>query len=204
MSEDSNPLPPAQQPVDDGTRSNSAAWRSWLLMGIVVIGGLAYLAWVRNHQPSSSPLTGGNSLLTANQVTGRLAPNWTLRTPNGKRLSLAQFRGHPVVLDFWASWCGPCKIEIPWWNHLQQKYRGRGLVIIGISEDNGVNPVKSYQQRHKMDYRVVMANSSIQASYGLPFGLPTTLFIKPDGRIAARVIGLEDTAELQDHVQSIL
>ncbi len=197
-------MPPTEPPQPPRSSSN---WRSWLIVALVVLGGLIYLAHERRleqQRQAALPLSGGQTLLTAESVRGRLAPNWTLLQPNGQPLSLAQLKGHPVVMDFWASWCGPCKIEIPWWNQLQAKYKAQGLIIVGVSEDSGMTPVKQFLSAHAVNYKIVLANPSIQGSYGFPYGLPTTIFIRPDGKVASRVIGLEDMAELQHHVKQIL
>ncbi len=197
-------LPPIEPPPPPRSATN---WRSWLIVALVVLGGLIYLAHERHlqqQQQAALPLSGGQTILTAESVSGRPAPDWTLPQPNGQPLSLAQLKGHPVVMDFWASWCGPCKIEIPWWNQLQAKYQSQGLVIVGISEDSGMAPVKKFLSSHAVNYKVVLANPSIQGSYGFPYGLPTTIFIRPNGQIASRVIGLEDPAQLQHHVKQIL
>ncbi|MGH9542985.1 MAG: TlpA family protein disulfide reductase [Terriglobales bacterium] len=182
---------------------------SWIVIAVVVVAGLIYLARQRRDMAVSSAAKGGTSLamgalMSAGNVAGLPAPNWTLKQLDGQPLSLSQFKGKAVVLDFWASWCGPCKMEIPWWNDLQAKYRARGLQIIGISEDDNDKDVRDFLAKNRLDYPVVMDHNALAAAWGMPIGLPTTFFIRRDGTIAARVEGLEGEDELQRRIQGIL
>ncbi len=186
----------------------SSAW-NWVIIGIIIIGGLVYLAFSHEKTMANQPVaeangSPANAILETGNPVGRTAPDWTLPTPNGKTLSLAQFAGHPVVLDFWATWCGPCNVERPWWEQLQKQYAGQGLVIIGISEDSSINDVSNFLTKHPTNYRMVWDNQSLQATYGVPFGLPTTLFINKEGKITQRVTGLEGLAELDKAIRGIL
>lgn len=193
-------------PPSGGDRSKLT---SWIVIAVVVVAGLIYLARQRRDLAVSSAANGGTSLamgglMSAGKVAGLPAPNWTLKQLDGQPLSLSQFKGKAVVLDFWASWCGPCKMEIPWWNDLQAKYRAQGLQIIGISEDDNDKDVRDFLAKNRLDYPVVMDHNALAAAWGMPIGLPTTFFIRRDGTIAARVEGLEGEDELQQRIQGIL
>lgn len=197
---ESEPKPPAPR----------SAALNWIIIGLVIIGGLVYLAYSRKNAapPATDAVNGaaGEAILQAASVRGRTAPNWTLQDVNGKPVSLSQFAGHPVVLDFWATWCGPCQIEMPWWQALQKQYASQGLVVIGISEDQSLADVQKFLTKTPINYQIVWdsGKSDLSAGYGTPFGLPTTLFINRDGKITQRVTGLESKPELDKAIREIL
>jgi peroxiredoxin len=118
-----------------------------------------------------------------------LAPDFTLTQLNGGQLTLSSYRGKVVLLDFWATWCVPCREEIPHFVELQDKYRERGLQIIGVSMDDSVDPVRPFAQQFHMNYPVVMGNAKLGEEYGGVLGLPIAFLLDRDGRIAKKHIG---------------
>lgn len=186
------------------TTNNRSAALNWIITGVVLIGGLVYLAYSRRNTVPASANSTSSAILETASVVGRTAPGWTLEDVNGKPVSLSQFKGHPVVMDFWATWCGPCQIELPWWKELQDQYRSQGLIIVGVSEDAKLSDVTSYLAKNPLNYKIVWDNAQLGPSYGSPFGLPTTLFINRDGKITQRVEGLEGKPELDKAIQAIL
>jgi thiol-disulfide isomerase/thioredoxin len=109
-----------------------------------------------------------------------------------------------VLLDFWATWCDPCRDEIPQFVELQNKYRDQGLQIIGVSMDDEPKPVLEFYQRFRMNYPVVMGNAWIGEAYGGVFGLPIAFVIGRDGRIYAKQAGVTDIAIFEKEVASLL
>lgn len=133
-----------------------------------------------------------------------LAPDFTLPQPGGQPLTLSSYRGKVVLLDFWATWCYPCREEIPHFVKFQQKYGDRGLQVIGVSMDDSPEPVPAFYQQYHMNYPVVMGNAKIGESYGGLLGLPITFVLDREGRIAAKHIGATDAAVFEKEIQSLL
>jgi thiol-disulfide isomerase/thioredoxin len=126
------------------------------------------------------------------------APEWKVEDLNGKSLSAADLRGKVVVLDFWATWCGPCRAEIPGYVQLQKKYQDRGLVIVGLSVDQaGPGVVKKFVSAQKVDYRVAMANDDLVSAFGPIEAIPTTFIIDQEGRIRFKKVGSMETEEFE-------
>ena len=133
-----------------------------------------------------------------------VAPDFSLPELNGQSLQLSAYRGKVVLLDFWATWCTPCREEIPHLVELQNKYRDRGLEIIGVSMDDSPDPVREFYQRFQMNYPVVMGNADIGERYGGVLGLPIAFIIDRDGRIYAKHIGATEASVLEQDVRAVL
>jgi cytochrome c biogenesis protein CcmG, thiol:disulfide interchange protein DsbE len=132
------------------------------------------------------------------------APAISLTDIEGKRLDLADYKGKVVVLDFWATWCGPCRAEIPGFVMMQEKYASQGFSMIGISMDDEAAPVVDFYKEFKMNYPVAVGNQRIGELYGGILGLPTTFLIGRDGRIYAKHTGGINPAIIEEEVQQLL
>ena len=133
------------------------------------------------------------------------APAWTLKNLDGKDVKFADFKGKVVVIDFWATWCGPCRGEIPGYIELQKKYGKDGLVIVGVSLDQkGPAHVKKFVEENGMNYTVVMADDAIVGAFGDFSSIPTTFLINRDGRIVHQKSGAWDHAEYEALVKKAL
>jgi len=126
---------------------------------------------------------------TASAEQGEVAPDFSLKELNGQPLTLSSLRGKVVLLDFWATWCVPCREETPHLVDLQNKYGAQGLQIIGISMDDTADPVRDFYQKFKMNYPVVMGDAKTGELYGGVLGLPIAFIIDREGRITSRHIG---------------
>ena len=134
----------------------------------------------------------------------RLAPDFALNDASGKPVKLSEFRGKVVLLNFWATWCAPCRIEIPWFIEFQKAHQDAGFTTLGVSlDENGWDAVKPYVDGHKIDYRVMVGNDDVAQLYGAD-SLPTTLIIDKSGRIAATHVGLCSKSEYEADIQSVL
>ncbi len=135
----------------------------------------------------------------------KTAPDFELKDVNGKSVRLSDFRGKVVVLDFWATWCGPCKIEIPWFVEFERKYKDKGFAVLGVSEDeDGWTSVKPFVKEVGINYRVVIGNDRTTESFGGIEGLPTTFVIDREGKIAAVHVGLASKQDFEDAIEKLL
>ncbi|MGA8438412.1 MAG: redoxin domain-containing protein [Candidatus Sulfotelmatobacter sp.] len=132
------------------------------------------------------------------------APDFSLPDLTGQQLDLSSYRGKVVLLDFWATWCDPCREEIPRFVELQSKYGGQGLQIIGVSMDDGPEPVRAFYQRFKMNYPVVMGGAKTGELYGGVLGLPIAFLIGREGRIYSKHIGATGISVFEKEIVDLL
>jgi thiol-disulfide isomerase/thioredoxin len=136
---------------------------------------------------------------------GKPAPAWTLTDLSGKVIHSGDLKGKVVVLDFWATWCGPCRMEIPGFIALQKQYGGQGLTVIGASVDEGgAAVVKKFAGQIGVNYSVGVADDSFQAAFGGIVGLPTTFIIDRQGRLVNKHLGLTDQSEFEAELKPLL
>ena len=133
------------------------------------------------------------------------APAWKLTDVDGKVVSSADLKGKVMVVDFWATWCGPCRQEIPGYIELAKKYGKDGLVIVGVSLDQeGPEVVKAFGKKFAVNYPLVMADEEVQKAFGGLEVIPTTFLIDREGQVRDRKIGAVETAEYEQRILSVL
>jgi peroxiredoxin len=165
-----------------------------LAAGVFALGASVVLYSLRYTSRTATPSAANHPL----------APDFNLPQPDGKNLRLSSYRGKVVLLDFWATWCYPCREEIPHLVDLQQKYGDRGLQIIGVSLDDSSDPVPPFYQQFHMNYPVVMGTAKTGELYGGLLGLPVTFLIDRDGHISAKHIGATDAAVFEKEIKKLL
>ena len=132
--------------------------------------------------------------------------NFTLKDTAGKEVRLADYKGKVILLDFWATWCGPCKIEIPWFVEFQNKYGKAGLQVVGVSVDDTQAKLKPYVSKMNMNYLVLQGldHDDLQDAYGPLFGIPVTIVISRDGKMCAKHVGLSSKDRFEAEIKSLL
>jgi peroxiredoxin len=133
------------------------------------------------------------------------APDFALKDADGKTVRLSDYRGKVVLLDFWATWCGPCKLEIPWFMDFERKYKNRGFAVLGVSmDDDGWPAVKPFVQELGMNYRVLLGDERTGEKYGGIEALPTAFLIDREGRIATAHVGVASRRDFEDGIEKLL
>lgn len=141
----------------------------------------------------------------AQQQAQTKAPDFTLPDLNGKAFSLSELEGKVVILDFWATWCPPCVMEIPHFIDLYKEYKGQGLEVVGVSLDRGgVKVVKSFVEKNEMTYPVVIGNQKVAEDYGGIRGIPTTFVIDRQGYIVKKFVGYRSKEVFESIIQQLL
>ncbi len=133
------------------------------------------------------------------------APEFRLKDSHGGDVRLSDYKGRVVLLNFWATWCGPCKAEIPWFVEFSNQYRETGFAVLGVSmDDDGWTSVRPYLEQKHVTYRIMLGNNALAARYGGIDSLPQTLLIDRDGKIAAIHVGLVSKSEYADEISQLL
>lgn len=171
-------------------------------IALVVLFVLAILASCSGSHSSSSEARSSAKM----HADRKAAPGFTLTDSNGNKVQLADYHGKAVLLNFWATWCGPCQVEIPWFQEFEQQYKSKGFAVLGVSMDeDGWTAVKPYIAEHKLNYRILLGDDSVSQLYGGLDALPTTFMIDRDGKFAfSPHVGLIDKSVYASEIQSLI
>ncbi len=188
----------ASEPPDGERRLSRRA--AWLAMGAVALAlGLVWVA------PGVEDDTHVDEKVDAAAV-GKPAPlHFTLKDMNGVDVKLASFKGKVILMNFWATWCGPCELEIPWLVQMQKEYPD-DVVILGVSIDDTAEMLKPYAAKKQMNYPVLVGldREDVQDAFGPLFGIPVSVFIDRDGKIAKRHSALLTKEQMEQEIKALL
>jgi peroxiredoxin len=170
----------------------------FVVLFVAILAMLAsgrYLDRVRKHGP----------IKLVGNVQGVPAPDFTLPALDGSKVSLSDFRGKAVLLNFWATWCPPCKIEMPWFEDLQKQYAKDGLVVLGVAlDDSAPATIAKFASELGVNYQVLLGTDQVSDDYGDVQYLPTTFYIARDGTIVDKMTGLLDRKDIEEAVKKTL
>ncbi len=170
----------------------------WVLIALAVVIAVMILGGQHLARQSGQPGLSGS-------VRGKVAPDFQLKDVAGNNFRLSELRGKAVVLNFWATWCPPCKEEIPWFVDLQNQYGPQGLQIVGVSMDDAKpEAIAQFAANMHMNYPVLLGTDKVADLYGGVEALPTTFYIGRDGKVTKAVFGLAPHREVVDNIRAAL
>jgi cytochrome c biogenesis protein CcmG/thiol:disulfide interchange protein DsbE len=171
----------------------SVGRREWIGRWIVAaaVAGLLMAC----HGPDATDTAAGTANL-----------DFTVQDMNGQTVRLADFKGHPMLINFWATWCPPCKAEIPWFVDLAAKYRDRGLVVLGVSVDDTPEAIRAFAADYHVDYPMLVGNGhdDLIAAYEAQMVVPVSWLIRPDGTILTKAEGIHPKEWFESQIQAIV
>ena len=186
-----------------------------LVVGVIlVITSLLFMGKRATHDNKSQASANGNAAnapvsnpAQSGPDVGSMAPDFDLPVLDGKgkTMKLSSLRGKAVIVDFWATYCGPCKIEMPWFVELQNKYGPEGLQIVGVAEDDaGEKAISDFTHKMGINYPILLGTEKVAQLYGGLDGLPTTFFVDRSGKIIDRQLGLISESVIVDNIKKSL
>ena len=182
-----------------------------VLFVVVAITGLLLVGKRASKSPESANAAGNGSVQApapsaGDPAKGSVAPAFELKSiPDGKATTLAGFRGKAVLLNFWATWCGPCKIEMPWLVDLQKKYGPQGLQIVGVAmDDTSDKEIADFAHKMGVNYVVLKGTEKVGDLYGGVDRLPLTYFVDRSGKVVDEIVGLRGSADIEEAIKKTL
>jgi peroxiredoxin len=210
---DNTPVAPEPPPALPPEPARPSRRMAWIAMGAVALAlGLLMLVPEPGYDPDAPPPPAdGVGMPEGGDAEGGVragdpAPlDFTLKDMNGVDVQLASFKGKVIVLNFWATWCGPCKAEIPDLVSLQTQY-GSDLVILGISVDDTPDKMKPYAEQYKVNYPLLVGNGrdDVQDAYGPLWGIPVSVIIDREGRIARKHSGIASREQFEREIVPLI
>jgi thiol-disulfide isomerase/thioredoxin len=139
-------------------------------------------------------------------MRGKVAPGFTLTDLDGKKVSLSDFKGRPVLVNFWATWCGPCKVEMPWFEQFQKQYAAQGFEILGLTDDVdvGKDTIAKVAHRIGVSYPILLTDGKVQTAYGGLDVLPMSFYVDRNGVVVEETAGLGSKDEIEAHIKKTI
>jgi len=176
-------------------KRNALVFVVLLVAILAMLASGKYLDRTRKHGP----------IKLVGNVQGVPAPDFVLPSLDGRKVKLSDFRGKAVLLNFWATWCPPCKVEMPWFEDLQKQYAQDGLVVLGVAmDDTEPATIAKFASDLGVNYEVLLGTDKVSDDYGDVQYLPTTFYIGRDGTIVDKMTGLLDRKEIESAVRKTL
>lgn len=173
--------------------------QTWLILAIAILAAAAG-GWLQ-HRSRLAYVPAGVQVANV----GDLRPDLALPDPDGQTHRLSDYSGRRVLLNFWATWCEPCKIEMPWLVDLQKKYRPQGLEIVGVAmDDSGEKTIADFAHKMQVNYTVLVGSEKVAQMYGGLDGLPTSFFLGRDGKVVDTALGLVSESTIEDAIKKSL
>lgn len=170
-------------------------------LALVVVAFVVALMLYFGYHQARRPGAASGYHLTQSTV----APDFSLESLDGKTMRLSDFRGKAVLLNFWATWCGPCKVEMPWFVDLQNQYGSQGLQIVGVAmDDASKEDIGKFAKDMGVNYPILIGKESVGDQYGGVPALPETFLIGRDGKLVDKIIGLRGKGEIEDAIKKAL
>ena len=142
------------------------------------------------------------------ELRGKAAPGFTLTSTDGKKVSLADLKGKPVVVNFWATWCAPCKLEMPWFQEFSQKYKSDGLVVLGLSQDDletvPKDQIVATAKKLGVNYTILLPDEKVAKAYGGVDYLPETFYVGKDGTVLAETSGAPSKDQMEANIRKAI
>jgi thiol-disulfide isomerase/thioredoxin len=204
------------------TRSRGTVRAAAIAATVIALLGLSLpFTWGTHDDPAGEPITApfiepvaahassldgqATAADAACMADAKPAKDFTLPSLSGKPVQLSSFRGKVVLLNFWATWCGPCKAEIPAFVELQQQYKS-DLVVVGLSVDDPADKAKAFADQYKVNYPIVLGlgHDDIQDAYGPIYGIPASFLISRDGKVCKRHLGIAPKSQFEREIKALL
>jgi thiol-disulfide isomerase/thioredoxin len=198
--------------------------RSALVFGVMIVG-ISLLLWAGWHnlrerrlamqQAQENHVTlvpdkGGESEQPSDSeqphMRGKIAPGFTLTNLDGKKVSLSEYKGRPLLVNFWATWCGPCKVEMPWFEEFRKQYAGQGFEVLGLADDAdaGKDAIAKVAQKAGVSYPILLTDGKVQTAYGGLDVLPMSFYVDRNGVIVEETAGLGSKDEIEAHIKKTI
>ena len=180
--------------------------RNAIVLSIVaLIVALMIYTGARNARKGALGVSDGGASGVQGELKGKMAPDFELESLSGKKVKLSDFKGKAVLVNFWATWCQPCNIEMPWLVDLQKQYGPQGYVTLGVSVDDGSNEkIAAFAGAMNVNYTILRSTDAVANEYGGVDGLPTSFFIDRSGKVVEQIAGLADKSEIEKAVKASL
>jgi thiol-disulfide isomerase/thioredoxin len=199
--------------------------RSALVFGVMIVG-IALMLWAGWHNlrerrlamqkaeenhvvlipDKAGPADQSQSESEQPSMRGKVAPGFTLTDLQGKKVSLSDYKGRPVLVNFWATWCGPCKVEMPWFEEFRKQYAGQGFEILGLADDvdAGKDVIAKTARKTGVDYPILLTDGKVQTAYGGLDVLPMSFYVDRNGVIVEETAGLGSKDEIEAHIKKTI
>lgn len=175
-----------------------------LIIVIGIVFAMAILVYGVARKSGISKAQAADPAAAATAQT-KPAPDFELKTLDGRTVKLSDFRGKAMVLNFWATYCGPCRVEMPWLIDFYARYKSQGLEIVGISMDDGdQEQVAAFGKEFNVNYTIVMGNHAVGDAYGGARFLPQTFLVNREGRIIKSIVGIKSRNDFEESIKLLL